>query len=99
MLYAETSPLDEPFAIEPASEEEIAMIEEGMAPLAGKYEGDPPSFKDWKTIKKELGLAALPRFRYAFGMETAKLFQIGQSQAVRLPKEFRFSGEEENFER
>jgi antitoxin VapB len=26
-------------------------------------------------------------------METAKLFQNGQSQAVRLPKEFRFSGE------
>ncbi len=27
-------------------------------------------------------------------MKTAKLFQNGQSQAVRLPKEFRFSGEE-----
>jgi len=27
-------------------------------------------------------------------METAKLFQNGQSQAVRLPKEFRFEGKE-----
>lgn len=27
-------------------------------------------------------------------MRTAKLFQNGQSQAVRLPKEFRFDGEE-----
>ena len=27
-------------------------------------------------------------------METARLFQNGQSQAVRLPKEFRFSGKE-----
>ena len=27
-------------------------------------------------------------------METAKLFVNGQSQAVRLPKEFRFSGDE-----
>ena len=27
-------------------------------------------------------------------METAKLFANGQSQAVRLPKEFRFSGSE-----
>ena len=27
-------------------------------------------------------------------MKTAKLFQNGQSQAVRLPKEFRFEGEE-----
>lgn len=27
-------------------------------------------------------------------MKTAKLFWIGQSQAVRLPKEFRFEGEE-----
>lgn len=27
-------------------------------------------------------------------METAKLFQNGQSQAVRLPKEFRFQGDE-----
>lgn len=27
-------------------------------------------------------------------METAKLFQNGQSQAVRLPKEFRFHGDE-----
>jgi antitoxin VapB len=26
-------------------------------------------------------------------METAKLFQNGKSQAVRLPKEFRFSGD------
>jgi antitoxin VapB len=26
-------------------------------------------------------------------MKTAKLFQNGQSQAVRLPKEFRFAGE------
>lgn len=27
-------------------------------------------------------------------MKTAKLFQNGQSQAVRLPKEFRFEGEQ-----
>ena len=27
-------------------------------------------------------------------MRTAKLFQNGQSQAVRLPKEFRFNGKE-----
>lgn len=27
-------------------------------------------------------------------LETAKLFQNGQSQAVRLPKEFRFQGDE-----
>ena len=27
-------------------------------------------------------------------MKTAKIFQNGQSQAVRLPKEFRFSGKE-----
>lgn len=27
-------------------------------------------------------------------MKTAKLFQNGQSQAVRLPKEFRFQGDE-----
>ena len=27
-------------------------------------------------------------------METAKVFQNGRSQAVRLPKEFRFSGTE-----
>lgn len=27
-------------------------------------------------------------------MQTAKLFQNGQSQAVRLPKEFRFRGSE-----
>ncbi len=27
-------------------------------------------------------------------METAKLFENGRSQAVRLPKKFRFSGEE-----
>ena len=28
------------------------------------------------------------------GMATAKLFRNGRSQAVRLPKEFRFEGEE-----
>jgi len=27
-------------------------------------------------------------------MQTAKLFQNGKSQAVRLPKEFRFEGDE-----
>ena len=27
-------------------------------------------------------------------MQTAKIFQNGQSQAVRLPKEFRFDGKE-----
>ncbi len=27
-------------------------------------------------------------------MDTAKVFQTGRSQAVRLPKEFRFSGKE-----
>jgi antitoxin VapB len=30
-------------------------------------------------------------------MQTAKLFRNGQSQAVRLPKEFRFEGEGEVF--
>jgi antitoxin VapB len=30
-------------------------------------------------------------------MQTAKLFQNGRSQAVRLPKEFRFEGESEVF--
>jgi antitoxin VapB len=30
---------------------------------------------------------------YSGGMKTAKLFRNGQSQAVRLPKEFRFEGE------
>jgi antitoxin VapB len=30
-------------------------------------------------------------------MQTAKLFQNGRSQAVRLPKEFRFEGENEVF--
>lgn len=29
-----------------------------------------------------------------YAMKTAKLFQNGQSQAVRLPKEFRFAGKE-----
>ena len=32
-------------------------------------------------------------------METAKLFMNGQSQAVRLPKEFRFSGNEVGIKR
>jgi antitoxin VapB len=32
-----------------------------------------------------------------FNMQTAKLFQNGRSQAVRLPKEFRFEGESEVF--
>ena len=27
-------------------------------------------------------------------MQTAKLFNVGRSQAVRLPKEFRFSGDD-----
>ena len=27
-------------------------------------------------------------------METAKIFQNGQSQAIRLPKEYRFTGDE-----
>jgi len=49
---AETSSVDEPFIIEPANEEEIAMIEERMR----EYERDPSVFKDWKTVKKELGL-------------------------------------------
>ena len=31
---------------------------------------------------------------YRHGMSTAKLFQSGRSQAVRLPKEFRFGGTE-----
>jgi antitoxin VapB len=30
-------------------------------------------------------------------MQTAKLFQNGRSQAVRLPKEFRFEGQSEVF--
>jgi antitoxin VapB len=32
-------------------------------------------------------------------MKTAKLFKNGQSQAVRLPKEFRFSGKAVNIHR
>ena len=32
-------------------------------------------------------------------MATAKLFRNGRSQAVRLPKEFRFEGEEVNIRR
>ncbi len=32
-------------------------------------------------------------------MGTAKLFRNGRSQAVRLPKEFRFEGEEVNIRR
>ncbi len=32
-------------------------------------------------------------------METAKLFRNGRSQAVRLPKEFRFEGDEVNIKR
>ena len=30
-------------------------------------------------------------------METAKLFMSGNSQAVRLPKQYRFSGDEEGY--
>ena len=37
--------------IEPASPEEIAMIEEGMR----EYEQDPSSFVPWEAVKKELG--------------------------------------------
>jgi len=54
MLCAETSPLDEPFAIEPASEEEIAMIEEGMAPLAG-IRGRPVLVQGLEDDKKGAG--------------------------------------------
>jgi len=50
---AEDSSLDLPFTIEPANEEEIAMIEEGLR----EYERDPSSFKSWRSIKKEQGLA------------------------------------------
>ncbi len=32
-------------------------------------------------------------------METAKLFRNGRSQAVRLPKKFRFEGDEVNIKR
>jgi antitoxin VapB len=32
--------------------------------------------------------------RISIPMETAKIFQSGRSQAVRLPKEFRFQGKE-----
>ena len=32
-------------------------------------------------------------------MKTAKLFRNGQSQAVRLPKEFRFDGEQVHIQR
>ena len=32
-------------------------------------------------------------------MQTAKLFKNGQSQAVRLPKEFRFEGDSVNIKR
>ena len=34
------------------------------------------------------------RFAAAGAMQTAKLFKNGPSQAVRLPKDFRFEGEE-----
>jgi hypothetical protein len=51
---AETSPfLNEPLVIEPADADEIAMIEEGMR----EYEKDPSTFTNWKTVKKEMGLA------------------------------------------
>jgi hypothetical protein len=46
------SVFDEPLVIEPADADEIAMIEEGMQ----EYEKNPSSFKDWSTVKKELGL-------------------------------------------
>ena len=43
-----------------------------------------------------IGQAFLPDgfFFEVVKMKTAKLFQNGQSQAVRLPKEFRFEGDE-----
>ncbi|MCL2557472.1 MAG: hypothetical protein FWE09_03245 [Treponema sp.] len=37
--------------IEPADEEESAMIDAAML----EYEKDPSTFKDWETVKKELG--------------------------------------------
>ena len=39
--------------IEPASEEEEAMIDAAMA----EREKDPASFTDWETAKKEMGFA------------------------------------------
>ena len=48
---AETS-VPETLVIEPADEEEIAMIEEGMR----EYESDPSSFRNWKDVKRDLGL-------------------------------------------
>lgn len=37
-------------------------------------------------------MTSIPDNIYYFRMKTAKLFKNGQSQAVRLPKEFRFRG-------
>jgi antitoxin VapB len=34
------------------------------------------------------------RYILVYAMKTAKLFRNGRSQAVRLPKEFRFAGDE-----
>jgi hypothetical protein len=47
------SVFNEPLIIEPASIDEVALIEEGMK----EYDHDPSSFTDWKTVKKELGLS------------------------------------------
>ncbi len=33
-------------------------------------------------------------FKWRFKMQTARIFENGRSQAVRLPKEFRFSGKD-----
>jgi hypothetical protein len=48
----ENSPYDDTLVIEPANEEEIALIEEGMR----EYESDPSSFRNWKDVKRDLGL-------------------------------------------
>jgi antitoxin VapB len=36
----------------------------------------------------------LYHFKWRFKMQTARIFENGRSQAVRLPKEFRFSGKD-----
>lgn len=46
------------------------------------------------NYRHEVFLARYARCRYYTYMETAKLFTTGGSQAVRLPKEYRFQGSE-----
>ena len=45
-------------------------------------------------FERELSIYFRHILNRAMKMKTAKLFRNGQSQAVRLPKEFRFEGDE-----